>query len=407
MLNIFRQLLRDTLNQKLRTLLTLFGIIWGTAAISLLLAFGDGLHNQMMKGAVGMGNNVVVGWPSRTSMPFEGMNKGRRIPLDDDDINVIRQEALGLESISGEYMQSVKMQRGTLVLSVNVSGVEPEFGDIRNLIPAEGGRFINPIDQDKRRRVAFIGNELAEQIFADEPAVGQSIRLNALPFTVIGIMQEKEQNSNYAGPDSGRIFVPGKTLRAMTGQKYINNMVFTADTANNIALAKKEVLRVVASQKRFDPKDTEALQMWDTSQGAQFMETFMLAFKIFLGTIGFLTLIVGGIGVSNIMNVMVEERTREIGIKMALGAKSRFILGQFLIETLILIIIGGAIGIIITYGICSIFPALNLEEYVGIPHISSSAAIITAFLLGLIGFVSGYFPARTAANLDPVVAMKM
>lgn len=407
MINILRQLLRDALSQKLRTLLTLFGIIWGTAAVSLLLAFGDGLEGQIAKGNAGLGNGIVIGWPSRTSLPFEGMNKGRQIRLNDEDIQEIRQEAYALGAISGEYMQSVKLQRDTLILSVNISGVEPIFGEIRNLIPAAGGRFINPIDQEKRRRVAFIGDELAQQVFGSEEPVGQTLRLNGSPFTVIGVMQKKEQSNSYAGQDAGRLFIPGKTLKAMTGYEYVNNIVFMANETKNVGLVKKEVVRVMAAQQRFDPRDTEALGMWDTSEGAKFMETFMGAFKIFLGTVGCLTMIVGGIGVSNIMNVVVEERTREIGIKMALGAKSRLILGQFLLETLVMVVIGGAIGILMTHGICSLFPAFNLTEYVGTPHISPTAAIITASLLGLIGFVSGYFPARTAANLDPVVAMKM
>ena len=407
MFNALRQLLRDTQSQKLRTLLTLFGIIWGTAAVSLMLAFGEGLQKRILTSQAGIGNKVVIGFPSSTSMPFEGMGKGRRIQLDDEDVEVIRQDAYALEAISGEYMQSMKLQHGTLVLSANVSGVEPDFSDIRNLIPDEGGRFINPVDQEKRRRVAFLGDELAKRVFKDEPPVGQTIRLQGLPFTVIGILQKKDQDSMYNGPDNGYVFIPGKTFQAMTGREYVSNIVFMADDVSNTEIVKKEVLRVIAGQHRFHPEDKEALGMWDTTQGAKFMQTFMLAFRIFLGVIGCLTMVVGGIGVSNIMNVVVEERTREIGIKMALGAKPRSILGQFVMETLILTIVGGALGIIITQGICSVFPAFNLTEYVGTPQISNQAAVITATMLGLIGLASGYFPARTAANLDPVVAMKM
>lgn len=407
MFNILRQLVRDTQSQKLRTLLTLFGIIWGTAAVSLLLAFGDGLQKRLAESSAGIGNKVVIGWPSRTSIPYEGMGKGRVIRVDDEDVKAIRQEAYGLGEISAEYMQSMKLQRGTLILSVNVSGVEPGFSDIRNLIPAEGGRFINPVDQDKRRRVAFLGNELSKQVFQDISPVGQVILLQGSPFTVIGVLQEKDQSSNYAGPDNGRVFIPAETLKAMTGQEYVNNIVFMAGDVSDTDMVKKEVLRVIAGQHRFHPEDREAMGMWDTTQSGKFLQTFMLAFRIFLGVIGCLTMVVGGIGVSNIMNVVVEERTREIGIKMALGAKPRSILAQFVIETLVLTIIGGIIGILITQGICSVFPAFNLTEYVGVPRISNEAAAITAIMLGLIGFVSGYFPARSAANLDPVVAMKM
>ena len=407
MFNAIRQLLRDTQSQKLRTLLTLFGIIWGTAAVSLLLAFGDGLQKNLAREAAGIGNNVVIGWPSRTSKPFEGLGKGRNIRLDEEDIEIIRQRANGLAAISGEYMRGMKLQRGTKVLSVGVSGVEPEYSEIRNLIPDKGGRFFNYLDEDNRRRVLFIGDELAEQIFGKVPPVGQTVMLDGSPFLVVGVLQKKDQNSSYTGRDNGRIFIPDSTFRAMTGVKYINNMVFMATNVSMTDTLKKDVLEIVAGQHRFDPTDTDAVYIWDTTQSAKFMQTFMLAFRIFLGVIGCLTMVVGGIGVSNIMNVVVEERTREIGIKMALGARPRSILGQFVLETLIMTVVGGIIGILITQGICSIFPAFHLTDYVGVPRISANAAAVTAGMLGVIGFISGYFPARTAANLDPVVAMKM
>ncbi len=407
MFNIIRQLIRDTRSQKLRTMLTLFGIIWGTTAVSLLLAFGDGLHKNMIKESVGIGNNVVIGWPSRTSMPFEGLAKGRYILMDDDDIRLLRKKTYWLGAISVEYMAGLKLQRGAKVLSVSVSGVEPDFGEIRNLIPSAGGRFIDPMDQELKRRVVFLGDELAGQIFGDESPVGQTIQLQGSPFIVTGVLKKKAQNSNYAGQDSGRLFIPASTLKMMTGQKFINNFVFTAADVTRTEALIKDVRQIMAVQHRFNPEDNQAIFFWDTSEGARFLHTIMLAFRIFLGMIGCLTMVVGGIGVSNIMNVVVEERTREIGIKMALGAKPRLILGQFLLETLVITIVGGAIGILITMGICAIFPMLNLAQYVGNPSISPSTAAATAAMLGLIGFISGYFPARTAAGLDPVTAMKM
>jgi len=221
------------------------------------------------------------------------------------------------------------------------------------------------------------------------------------------VLKKKAQNSNYAGQDSGRLFIPASTLKMMTGQKFISNFVFTASDVTKTEALVKDIRQIMAVQHRFDPKDNEAIILWDTTESARFLNTFMLAFQIFLGIIGCLTMIVGGIGVSNIMNVVVEERTREIGIKMALGAKPRLVLGQFLLETLVITFVGGAIGILITMGICAIFPALNLTDYVGNPAISPGSAAVTAAMLGLIGFISGYFPARTAASLDPVVAMKM
>jgi putative ABC transport system permease protein len=407
MFNIIRQLIRDTKSQKLRTFLTIFGMIWGTAAVSLLLAFGDGLNKQLVKDSMGIGDRVVIGWPSRTNMPFEGMAKGRYILMDDSDIRLIKNKAYGLSAISSEYQQGFKFQRGTKVLSVSVSGVEPDFMEIRNLIPVEGGRFINSIDRELKRRVAFIGNELAEQVFGKVPPVGQIVQLQGSPFLIIGVMKKKTQNSNYAGPDSSRIYIPDSTLKMMTGQKYIGNFVFSAADVTKTDALTKDIREIMARQHRFDPGDDQAIGFWDTSESARFINTFMIAFKIFLGIIGCLTMIVGGIGVSNIMNVVVEERTREIGIKIALGAKPRLILGQFLLETLTVTAIGGIVGLFVTMGICAVFPMFKLTDYVGDPSISPVSAIITILMLGLISFVSGYFPARTAANLDPVVAMKM
>ena len=407
MFNIIRQLIRDTRSQKLRTMLTLFGIIWGTTAVSLLLSFGDGLHKQMIKSNMGIGNNVVIGWPSRTSMPFEGLAKGRYILMDEDNIRLLRKKAYGLDAISVEYTAGLKLQRGAKVLSVGVSGVESDFGEIRNLIPSAGSRFINPMDQELKRRVVFLGDELAVQVFGDESPVGHTIQLKGSPFIVVGVLKKKDQNSSYAGQDSGRLFIPASTLKMMTGQKFISNFVFTASDVTKTEALINDVRQIMAIQHRFNPEDNQAIFFWDTSEGARFIHTVMIAFRIFLGMVGCLTLVVGGIGVSNIMNVVVEERTREIGIKMALGAKPRLILGQFLLETLTLTVVGGAIGILITMGICAIFPMLNLTDYVGNPVISPGTAAATAAMLGLIGFISGYFPARTAASLDPVVAMKM
>jgi putative ABC transport system permease protein len=407
MSNIIRQLIRDTRSQKLRTLLTLFGMIWGTVAVSLLLAFGDGFHEQLIKNSRGIGNDVVIGWPARTAMPFEGLGRGRHIKMDDSDVHLIRQKALGLGSISAEYRDEFKLQRGAKVLSVSVSGVEPDFSDIRNLIPAEGGRFINPLDQKQKRRVAFIGDKLAEQVFGQASPVGQTIQLQGSPFLVVGVLEKKIQQSSYGGPDNGNVYIPATTLKMMTGMKHIRNFVFTAADVTQTSTVLRDVRRIMAERYRFDPEDEEAINFWDTSESGKFLDTFMLAMKIFLGVVGCMTMIVGGIGVSNIMNVVVEERTSEIGIKMALGAKPRMIMGQFLLETLALAAVGGGVGIMVTMAICAIFPALNLTDYVGNPHISPGSALITAGILGLISFVSGWFPARSAAGLDPVVAMKM
>jgi putative ABC transport system permease protein len=251
-----------------------------------------------------------------------------------------------------------------------------------------------------------VGNELAEDLFGTLDAVGETVMIHGSPFLVVGVLQPKEQDSSYSGRDHSKMIIPESTFRALTGQKYVNNFIYKAPTPDLNKTLNEQVRAALSSRLRFHPDDDQAIQVWDTSEMFVFMDAFMLGFTVFLGIMGVLTLVVGGIGVSNIMNVVVEERTREIGIKIALGARGRAILGQFMLETMILTAVGGGVGLAISFAICSVFPT-NLEEYVGLPNLSPGLALLTASVLGLVGLVAGYFPAREAARLDPVVAMKL
>jgi putative ABC transport system permease protein len=405
MKDVLRQLVRDLRAEKLRTFLTVFGIVWGTVAISLMLAFGTGLHKHLIYTTAALGDRIVIAWPGLTSIPFEGLGKGRRIRITEEDLGAVRGTP-GLRALSGEYSTNMKVEYGTKTLSVDTSGVTPEFGAMRNCLPEMGGRFLDDLDVVHSRRVAFLGNKLAEDIFGTTPAVGKTILVNHSPFLIVGTLVKKDQDSNYSGPDNEKMFIPTTTFRALNGNKYIGNFVFQATRADDTKGVIDRLRAALGKRLRFDGTDKEALSCWDTTEQFQFFDVFMLAFNSFLGIIGVLTLIVGGIGVSNIMNVVVEERTREIGIKMALGAKQSFILRQFLLETLLVTMMGGAIGFAISLAICAIFPDAAVE-YVGKPEVSPLVAALTACALGAVGLTAGYFPARDAAKLDPVVAMKL
>jgi putative ABC transport system permease protein len=403
----FRQLWRDVRAQRLRTFLTVFGIVWGTTAVSLLLAFGVGLKHQQIRRVKGLGDRIVIAWPGLTSIPFDGLGKDRRIRISEDDVAAIRAQAETITGISSEYRKELKVRRGSKTFDVGISGVNPFFGEVRNLIPQAGGRFLDPIDLREQRRVGFIGDKLAHDIFGDEPAVGKTVLIQGTPFLLIGVMQKKIQNSSYGGRDANKIYVPASTMQVITGEKFCNNLIFQAKPGIRSKDATVEVRSILARRLQFSPDDEEALSVWDTTEAFHFFDVFFLAFNLFLGLLGVLTLVVGGIGVSNIMNVVVDERTREIGIKMALGAKERFVLRQFLLETMLLTAAGGMIGLLLTFGICAAVPPGGLGDSIGRPEFSPLIALGTAAALGGIGFLAGYFPAKEASRLDPVVAMKL
>ena len=406
--NYVRQFWSDLWAQKLRTFLTVFGIIWGTAAVTLLLAFGEGFHKRIELNFKGLGENIVICWPVRTSKDWQGLPHGRRIRLTQADIDLIRREVPAVERISGEMTSAgTRLRHGRLTVAPQVTGANVEFAEMRNMIAEGGGRYVNPIDFAKRRRVVFIGDQLKTDLFGADEAVGRYIYFDGVPFLVVGMMMKKSQDSNYSGRDEDKATIPLSTYRSFFGQEYLDNFVFQVATIEAVETAKDGVIATLARKHRFDPEDREAVLMWDTTEQLVFLDAFFLGFRLFLGIVGALTLVVGGIGVSNIMNVVVEERTKEIGIKMALGAKKGYVLGQFMFETLLITALGGATGLAIAWGVTSVFPSLGLEEYVGNPTISLQVASITSGILGAIGLLAGYFPARAAANLDPVVALRM
>jgi putative ABC transport system permease protein len=404
-LSFLRQMLQDVRHQKMRTILTLFGITWGTVSVSLLVSFGEALQKRIVKNQRGLGENIVIAFPARTSIPFEGLGKGRRVRLSEEDMQALRRE-IPEATFSGEYDKNAKLRRERVRISPDISANSPIFAVMRNIIPAAGGRYVNDLDVDRRRRVVFIGNKLKTDLFGREDAVGKTVMIDSVPFMVIGVMQEKAQDSSYGGRDESKVFLPESTFRGLFSERYVNNFIFQARDAAQVPEVKRRVYEVLGRRHKFDPADKEAIGMWDTTEGEKFFRVFFGTFRAFLAIIGSFTLLVGGIGVSNIMYVVVEERTREIGIKLAVGAKPRFILGQFLTETLTLTAVGGVLGLLITLVVIAVFPAA-LDEYVGTPEASPVVILTTATLLGIIGTIAGYFPARRASQLDPVVALKL
>jgi putative ABC transport system permease protein len=259
--------LADLWAQKLRTTLTVLGIAWGTVAVVVLLAFGVGLERQTRKRFHGLGDRIVILFGGRTTRPFAGFPDGRSIRLTEEDAALIARDVGEIQSMSPEFtIRSARVRRGLKASTPTTTGVLPVYGDLRNIIPDAGGRFLNDQDVTERRRVVFLGDGIAELLFAAERPVGQTVFLGDTPFTVIGVMRPKLQNSSYQSRDRDRVFIPSTTHRALFGTRYVNDIVYRARAADLTKVAERHVYETLARKYQFDPDDKDALSFWDTSE---------------------------------------------------------------------------------------------------------------------------------------------
>lgn len=405
----FRNLFRDLIRQPLRTALTLSGVVWGTFSVVLLLAFGSSVSKAQIKRFHGMGQGIVLVFPSLTTLPWQGFLKGKAVRVTPEMVEEIPDKVPGIEVISPEFVGGRIIRHGRNEFRNTVRGVNPQFELMRNTI-AEKGRFIDPEDMAARKRVCFIGDVLATDLFGAGEPVGESVFIDGVPFTVIGVMRTKLQSSNYNGQRDERCaFIPWTTYASLYGSKYISNFIFRPlDTGRSKAVM-EDIKGHLSKVIGFSPTDPDALGIWDTLEFEKQFTTFFLAFTIFLGVIGTFTLLVGGVGVASIMRVVVDERTREIGVKLAVGARRRTILWQFFSESLVIMLLGGLVGFGLSAAVlqaAKAFPEGGFTDFVGVPVLNPVVVVSTVFILLAIGVVAGMIPARTAASTDPIEALR-
>ena len=406
-LRLFRA---DLGHQTKRIVLTVLAIAWGTLSIVLLLSFGEGLKRSLAKGSRGLGEGIAVVWPGATTKAWMGLPSGRPVPIKEEDPPLLRSRIPEIALLSVEYARFVPVSVGAKSVNARLRGVEPEFGEMRNVHPRPGGRFLNERDVAEKRRVVFLGEELARDLFGTEDVVGRAVQINQSVFLVVGVAQKKMQMGMYNGPDRNQPSIPSTTFKSMYTDARVDNLVYRPASLDVADMAKAQVYRVMGAKYHFDPEDTRALGMWDTREMQRINDNVALGLQIFLGIIGGLTLLVGGMGVANIMFAVVKERTREIGVKMALGAKERQVMLPFLLEALLMTVVGGILGTALSLGLIALIAALPLEgeafEFLGRPTFSPAIAAATAMVLGAVGSLAGFFPARHASSVNPAVSLR-
>jgi putative ABC transport system permease protein len=397
---------------KKRAFLTIAAIAWGTVAILLLLSFGEGLKRRMDLNRRSTGENLAVMWPNETSKPWKGMNPGRPIRLTTDDVAFVRERMPELTAVIGEVVSwRTALTYGRKTVNGRVLGTNVVYGEARKHYPVAGGRWLTEADESEKRRVIFLGDTVAKDIYDKEDPVGKTLLVNNSPFTVIGVMQHKTQMGVYGGPDENHAVIPATTFKALFGRDQLNVLVIQTRTPEEMAAALRRLNEILGAKYGYDPTDERALSTWNIVKTSKQGQNMIVGIQIFLGMIGALTLLIGGVGVANIMYAVVKERTREIGVKMALGARARWITWPFVLEGLVYTLVGGVAGMtiatLLVTGLGLIPDGSNrVLAFLGRPTLSPVIAATTAGVLGAIGVAAGWFPARRAASIDPASTLR-
>jgi putative ABC transport system permease protein len=411
----FIDLLKDTLAtlwaHKRRTLLTMFGIAWGIISITVMVAAGEGLGKGIQKNQETFGKDVMIVFSGRTSMQAGGSRAGRPVHWMEDDYLQVAKESPACKYVMPELGNQIQVHSTFNSGTISTVGSLPPFSEIRSVDVAEG-RFYNDQDNLEARNVAFLGTETKKQLFAEREAIGATISLNGIPYKVIGVMKSKDQNSSYDGFDTRKIFLPFSAMR----RDFPNKPPAVEHSVDRILVAPwslelhpdcvRQVRRALGRLHNFDPRDKEAASIWDTVKNAQANRMIIVGMEVFMGAVGIATLFLGGLGVMNVMLVSVRERTREIGVRMALGATRESILRQFFMETIFVVSLSGGTGLLLAYGFCGLVNLLQMPPFFAGLLASWKLGALSVLLLCVIAVLSALYPANRAASVDPIEALR-
>ena len=396
-----------------RAALITFALFWGTLSILLLMAFGQGMTTQFQVAFSGLGQTLIMVYGGQTSLPFEGLPKGRPISLYPEDVDYLKDRVPEILRIAPESYNFLQVSANGKEINRTVHGTTAEFGLMRTQVPQMGGRFLNAADAAEGRKVAFIGWKVAADLFGSADPVGKPIVINRIPFTVIGVLQKKIQDSMYNGPDAEQVYLPFHAYQQIDNRRRINQIHIQPREASQSKIIEARVRTLLGRKYRFDPDDRYATSFWNTIEDAKQGQAIFKGIEIFLGIIGALTLLIGAVGVTNLMYAVAKERTKEIGVKLAIGARRRVIIQQFFLETVFVFAKGTFWGFITAFNVVHLirlapinYDSFGIEAYLLRPEFSLQIFATYTAILGVICFLSGIFPALRASRANPIESLR-
>jgi len=412
-MDLIRQTWMTLKANKTRSFLTMFGIAWGLICLILMTAIGEGMWVAQKQKALSLGQNIMIVWGGMTSKGVEGVRAGRNIRLTLEDYFTLKRDASYLQRLSPEIERYLPVRSSINNGSFSVHGVFPDYMKMRTIEVRPSGRTIHEGDNSEAQRVCILGDEVKDQLFEKTQAVGQTISIGGYPYLVIGELIHKDQNSNYSGPDAQMIYIPFYSIardfpvpNATEGKFELSNLILQPRSESLGEAAELQVRAIMAKSKDFDYLDKDALPIWNTITGAKFVHKIFSSMQVFLGTVAVVTLILGGIGIMNIMLLTVQERTREIGVRKSIGATSRSILLQFFAESMTLTVFAGLFGIGIGWGICALVNLLPKMDFFAGLIVTPQVGLMAFGFLALVGVLSGIYPAFMASLIDPIEALR-